>query len=704
MNSLERLTAAVAAMEQSDQELGRELKDKIRPQAAERVMREAADAERRPVRRMASERLSDVIEAPPIERPRLRTPETIVLRTGRPVLAVKNDNPELVFRDADSQVWKERLEKAKDRVQRAVLASGRVEVQHHPTFDWIGTGWLVRENIIVTNRHVAKEFARRQGTQFAFRPGTRGRTMRASVDFLEEFGRADERTFQLKQVLHIEDDSGPDMALLKVEQNGALELAAPIALSRHAMIAGQQVATIGYPARDSRIPELDLMEEIFGDVFDKKRLAPGQIIRTTQRDLQHDCSTLGGNSGSMVLDLESGEAVGLHFAGRFLEANFAVPAPVVQQRLNQVLTGNRRSTVSVPDIPTPSVRAAPTMTSGGRQLSVTIPVHITVDIGDAAAQTGQTASVSVASAGEPSVAADDEVDDGDTGEEDDDELILTEARPEEYENRQGYSTHFLGNGVEVPIPTVTKNAGDVLTFDFNGKTRTLLDYEHFSVMMGTSRKMCIFSAVNIDGKQSKKGKRPGWRTDPRIPASAQLVKGPYGNAPKFARGHMTRREDPIWGSAEVAQRGNADSMHLTNAVPQMQPFNAGIWLGLESYALDHARDDDMRICVFTGPVFRPNDPMRFNVKIPVKFWKVITFIHDETGELTATGYVMSQTAFLQEEEFVFGKHSTAQTSLAAIENMTGLSFGDLTSRDPLIEEGPEGAERPLTDFSVIKFV
>jgi endonuclease G len=52
---------------------------------------------------------------------------------------------------------------------------------------------------------------------------------------------------------------------------------------------------------------------------------------------------------------------------------------------------------------------------------------------------------------------------------------------------------------------------------------------------------------------------------------------------------MTRREDPVWGEPEEAALGNNDSMHVTNTVPQMQPFNGGIWLALESYALDHAR-------------------------------------------------------------------------------------------------------------------
>ena len=77
----------------------------------------------------------------------------------------------------------------------------------------------------------------------------------------------------------------------------------------------------------------------------------------------------------------------------------------------------------------------------------------------------------------------------------------------------------------------------------------------------------------------------------------------YGNPPKFSRGHMTRREDPGWGDEETAKRGNEDSMHVTNATPQMQAFNAPIWLALEDYALQHAREDDMKISVFTGPYF-----------------------------------------------------------------------------------------------------
>ena len=176
----------------------------------------------------------------------------------------------------------------------------------------------------------------------------------------------------------------------------------------------------------------------------------------------------------------------------------------------------------------------------------------------------------------------------------------------------------------------------------------------------------------------------------------------YGPEPKFSRGHMTRREDPIWGPLAAAQLGNADSMHVTNAVPQMQPFNAGVWLELENYALQHARQDDMRISVFTGPFLTGADPVMFGVRIPTEFWKVIAFIHDDTGQLCATGYTMSQEDFLSEDEFVFGKHKTAQRSIASIEQRAALSFGPLADLDPA--EDTEGVAPELTSVRQIRFL
>jgi endonuclease G len=338
-------------------------------------------------------------------------------------------------------------------------------------------------------------------------------------------------------------------------------IAPPIPLSASPAQAEQQVAVIGYPARDSRVPDDQLMQSIFGNVYNKKRLAPGQVTKARADVLLHDCSTLGGNSGSVVLDLATGEAVGLHFAGRFLETNFAVPASVVADRLERVRRGKPGK---LPGRPRPRP-----------------PQH------------NDPAPV----VGEPIVALG----------------PIEEGVPADYVDRRGYDSTFVGP--EVPLPRVT-DPHDVLTFAWQGGVEQELKYEHFSVVMSRSRRLCLFSAANVDGAQPRRFKRPPWRLDPRIPRAQQIIEECYGNEPLFARGHMTRREDPVWGDPGSASLGNRDSMHVTNTVPQMQPFNAGIWLGLESYALDHARSDHMRIAVFTGPFLLAEDPVRVGVPIP----------------------------------------------------------------------------------------
>ena|SRR5688572_30038509 len=573
----------------------------------------------------------------------------IVLRVGRPVLAVVGDVPQIQFTDGESEVWRSRLQASTDRLQRASRAVGRIDVVGLPRFEYVGTGWLVERNTIATNRHVARAFGRQIRGRFTFKNGTGATPIKASINFLEEIGRPDRLEFQIVEILHIEAEKGPDFALLRVEEtSGGRELAAPIPLAAAPARPAQQIAVIGYPARDPRVPDDQLMQSIFGGVYDKKRLAPGQVTEARADVVLHDCSTLGGNSGSVLVDLATGEAVGLHFAGRFLETNYAVPAALVAARLEQLRRPRPPGRPPLHHDPLPPPAVVTHTTHGG------IPT---------------------------------------------DQEPIVEGVPEDYVGRAGYDPVFLG--MDVPLPVV-RNTSDVLTFPWNGGRAAELKYQHFSVVMSRRRRLCIFSAGNIDGSRPRRFKRPSWRLDPRIPTSQQIREECYGNAPLFARGHMTRREDPIWGEPDEAALGNSDSMHVTNTVPQMQPFNAGIWLALESYALEHARSDHMRISVFTGPFLLADDPIRHGVSIPRSFWKVITFVHDETGEVCATGYTMSQEDFLRDEEFVFGKHQTAQTRIATIEQRAGLSFGPLGALDPF-DDDEEGVAALLTDPGQIRF-
>ena len=633
--------------------------------------------------------------------------EAIIIPDQRPVLDVLVGN---TF-TTDHLLWQDLLSGTPHKsITEALPAVGRVELPGHPSLPYGGTGFIVGPGLLMTNRHVAEIFASGIGQRdLMFRPG-----LGAAVD-LEQRIDGGSRPCTVGRVVMIHPYW--DMAILDVD--GLPEEVEPLTLASANAVPATRVAAIGYPAFDPRNDTV-VQQKVFRGVYNVKRIMPGLLTGTidvssfgkTVRASAHDSSTLGGASGSAVVDLDSGSVVALHFGGAYLKSNYGVPTAqlaldsrVIDTGLN--FSGNPRGG-PVPwerfwtDVESPPAGAARTMVSvpappfgasgqaQDRRVSIRIPLSITVDVGEPSHRRAMPRAV------QPTATAD----------------VAAEAPIADYRDREGYRPGFLGE--EVPLPEVAGSAHDVLTFDLEGKSENELRYEHFSVVMSRSRRLCFFSAVNIDGNLSRKSRRVGWRTDPRVPAGRQVLNECYGNPPRFSRGHMTRREDPVWGDEETANRGNADSMHVTNAVPQMQAFNSPIWLGLEDYALEHARRDDMRISVFTGPYFRSDDPIIDGVAIPVEFWKVIAFIHDETGKLCATGYEMDQSGNLpRAEEFIFGDFISAhtsrstQTSIRAIEQRSGLLFGPLADLDPLASEHESlsaGPAAPLEQFEQIRFI
>lgn len=309
--------------------------------------------------------------------------ESIVLRRTRPVLAIRNNVTRLEFVDpADSEIWKARLEAARPFLDKAVRAVGRINLSG-ADLDWVGTGWLVADNTLVTNRHVASLFVARDGRGFSFSMGRNG-TVGADIDFLQEIDNLDALTFRLVRPLHVEDAGGPDIAFFEVEvMSGDTRLAAPIALAARPRTTNN-AATIGYPAYDSRIGEPELMEDIYGKVYNKKRLAPGGVTKLEELRLLHNCTTLGGNSGSAVVDLDTGEALGLHFSGKFLDTNYAVRADVVKRVLDDVRAGRRKTRAAVRPEGASATTAPPRLSvpSGRGAVSMTVPLTITVSLGE----------------------------------------------------------------------------------------------------------------------------------------------------------------------------------------------------------------------------------------------------------------------------------------------------------------------------------
>lgn len=314
-----------------------------------------------------------------------REAETIVRQNARPVMVIRDNRVTTEFLGPDSEVWANRVLAAHKTLDKVIPAVGRVEVNNNPDYQWLGTGWLVAEDVVVTNRHVAREFARLGPNGFTFRLGVNGGPQSARLDFIEEYGHAKVAEFSVAAVLWIAGPSEPDVAFLRVVRTaGGLRLAAPLLLADR-VDADEIVVTIGYPARDSRVPDQDLVRSIFGEVYEKKRLAPGQVIAVQPEEVEHDCSTLGGNSGSPLVRLSTGEVVGLHFSGVFMTANYAVSAPKIKELLGKVQRNELPGTGPIhirgrSDVSTPSGGSG-----GGAEGTYTfrlnLPIEITVRVG-----------------------------------------------------------------------------------------------------------------------------------------------------------------------------------------------------------------------------------------------------------------------------------------------------------------------------------
>ncbi len=242
--------------------------------------------------------------------------EAIIELFGRPAILVQGGRffpPE--------HPW-EKLEDHREAIEATLRSVGRIEIDGHPALDWVGTGFLVADDVIVTNRHVAKEFARQTADAgWGFEAG-----MAPRVDFAEELGDSKPREFQLTELIGMSDAF--DMAFIRVASTGdAGALPAPLPLApAGALQTGRDVYVVGYPASDSRRNDPEEQRRIFAGVFDVKRLQPGQVdaVEPPASLFTHDCSTLGGNSGSCVIDLETHQILGLHFSGRYLVANKAI--------------------------------------------------------------------------------------------------------------------------------------------------------------------------------------------------------------------------------------------------------------------------------------------------------------------------------------------------------------------------------------------
>lgn len=595
----------------------------------------------------------DALESLDLQLDRL---EAIIKLVGRPPLIIRNGVIELeplpgFAADTDALIR---------GVQPSVKSVGRVEFLNH-SMAWGGTGWVIGaegpDRIIATNRHVAKLVARRlaDGRGLFLRDPIHGKRYGAKLDFEEEVGSDPDKAkpFRVTEVVYLADDSSPDVALLRI--TGA-ELPDPLPLSERAAQLDERVCLIGYPAYDSR-NDADAQARYFKGLFDVKRFAPGFVTQALDGAedslLQHDCTSLGGNSGSPLISLETGEVVGLHFAGRYGVANSAVGV----HTLRALKDGKRPLMAgSIVSIETHEPEAAGDGTHEAAFFAKREGYNPAFLDGGLAAPWPGIPPVLAAGLAHPI--------DEDPG------------RP--FELRY---THF---GVKYHLarrqPLITA---------------VNIDGEH---------------PVRIKRTGDK------WFRDARISVEAQLTRRDYDD-PEIDRGHMVRREDPNWdpaatGPTDVTERArlaNDDTFHYTNSALQHSRLNQGkeLWLGLEDYILDSARTEGFRACVFTGPVLRPDDPeLDSGLQVPQEFWKVVVMPKAGGTALHATAYLLSQGELIRDllekrsrveglEGFVLGPYRTFQIAISDLAEGIDLDLDHYVEADPLREHAI-GAEAIAT--------
>jgi endonuclease G len=364
-----------------------------------------------------------------------------------------------------------------------------------------------------------------------------------------------------------------------------------------------------------------------------------------------------------------------------------------QERLAQMLESTPPNPIELARgnvAPTGTQQGDGTLTTGGgimgQSYTWTIPVQLTVTVGGSAAITGATTPAGTQVETPPI-----------------EDLGPEVTIDQNWTNRAGYDPNFLG--VPIPLPALSQSMKNNTAlvppqFQKNGQ-KHILNYYHYSVAVNKKRRCAWYSAAMIDGKHFQDFKRgtDKWFIDPRIDSKFQMGEELYA-ARNTDRGHLTRFKDLSWGSnMDEAVKATNDSFHFTNCTLQLDGFNQGKdrWQGLELFLLEkHAREDERKMVVFTGPILKSNDPkyrnefMTYTARIPLAFWKVCC-LRRADGSLSATAFTLRQediTDLPGFEELL--DVTTAQVTLAHLENLTGLKFGALTQNDHFGEGGDPG--------------
>ena len=640
-----------------------------------------------------------------------------------------------------------------------------------------GTGFLISPRLLMTNNHVIGSAAESAGllAEFEYQRDLDGKTMSVT-----RYAFAPGRCF----LTNGQDDLDYTIVAMGERVLGQKPLAQfghlPISNARNKHQLGDFVNIIQHP--DGRMKEAVLREN--------------QIVSRLGTVLHYVADTEPGSSGSPVFNVQFAVVALHHWGSPHREltdengktvsksVNEGIRASSIYGDLTTLRSGMKPEQREFIDEalqlglekigPDPAPSSPHHDHAGETSSSVrmaedgtatwTIPLKVSIRVGDDFPK-GRNSSVVVSTGSTPPS-----------------QITAGEAKLEldpDYDSRSGYDPKFLG-GKAVPLPKLSPALLKIAAKNNRAKAGDdpyELKYHHYSVLMNGKRRLAFVSAVNIDGGTSKDfNRQKGTITDPfenegdgdseaaevwfaeeRIRDDQQTPPNFYQGQTTFdaqgkkvvdkktggvhvnrmfQQGHLTRRQDPLWGNDDdIIRFANADTFHVTNCAPQVGFFNMGVakpemangeakkkttkskkksthpggnlyWRAIEEYVLSNARADRQRVSVFTGPIFDDEKDYEWDrkkpgmkgFKAPCKFWKLILRLDKKA--LQATALIIDQKPLIDHlpemlargEETIdrlqYEKVSKYHVSIQELESLTDLTFGnEVKAADTFVPKG-----------------
>jgi endonuclease G, mitochondrial len=288
----------------------------------------APSGDRDPAQRLAQATLSEVKGGNTLAPP-ARAVLSRVVDVHLPVIAVHDDT---FTAPADGEWAFLNDDLAKERLRTVARATGRIECKVDGKLTY-ATGFLVGDQLLCTNRHVARAFCNGVGTK-----GLK-KFREATVNFTEECERRAPERVEITEPVLIHPHW--DWALLRIDAPASPRQHLVLDTEIPERLDGRAIAVVGHPKRSVSAGTINHQTSLLtcsdGVVRNGvKRIALGKLLsRQSVKDsfgntcfvLTHNASTLPSNSGSPLVNLSTGRIVGIHAAGEgYLEPNHAVPS------------------------------------------------------------------------------------------------------------------------------------------------------------------------------------------------------------------------------------------------------------------------------------------------------------------------------------------------------------------------------------------